>query len=118
MQARHAAGSRGEDRDLPERLLHQFKGRQGVFPRGNGSVQRCLRVVLWGNDLADLLGLDTLIANFSPFSQVRIYDIEARAFRRFFALPDDEWKWHFDVPAFGLPLIALDFHHTSDFGST
>lgn len=47
-----------------------------------------------------------------------VYDVEATAFRRFFALPDDEWKWSFDIPAFKLRLIALDFNHTSDFGST
>ena len=49
---------------------------------------------------------------------VPVYDIDATAFRRFFELPGDEWKWHFDVPEFGLRLIALDFNHTSDFGTT
>jgi hypothetical protein len=47
-----------------------------------------------------------------------VYDIEALAFRRFFVLPGDRWKWTFDVPAFGLRFVALDLHHTSDFGST
>lgn len=47
-----------------------------------------------------------------------VYDIEATAFRRFFALPGDEWKWHFDVPEFGLRLIALDLNHVSDAGTT
>lgn len=47
-----------------------------------------------------------------------VYDIDAQAFRTFFALPEDEWKWRFDLPDFGLRLIALDFNHTSDFGST
>lgn len=47
-----------------------------------------------------------------------VYDPEARAFRAFFALPDDEWKWSFDLPLFGIGFVALDLHHTSDFGTT
>ncbi len=47
-----------------------------------------------------------------------VYDIEATAFRKFFALPGDEWKWTLDVPGFDLRLIALDFNHTSDVGTT
>jgi hypothetical protein len=47
-----------------------------------------------------------------------VYDVEAAAFRKFFALPDDEWKWHFDVPDFGLRFVALDLNHTSDLGTT
>jgi hypothetical protein len=44
--------------------------------------------------------------------------VEAKAFRRFFALPDEGWKWRFDLPAFGLRLLALDLSHTSDHGTT
>jgi hypothetical protein len=47
-----------------------------------------------------------------------VYDIEATAFRRFFELPGDEWKWHFDVPDFGVRFIALDLNHISDTGTT
>lgn len=47
-----------------------------------------------------------------------VYDIKAAAFRRFFELPGDEWKWHFDVPEFGVRFVALDFNHISDFGTT
>lgn len=47
-----------------------------------------------------------------------VYDIDATAFRRFFELPDDEWKWHFDVPGFDVRFIALDLNHISDFGTT
>ena len=47
-----------------------------------------------------------------------VYDVEATAFRKFFALPGDRWKWAFDVPAFGVRFIALDLEHTSDFGTT
>ena len=47
-----------------------------------------------------------------------VYDIEATAYREFFALPGDEWKWHFDLPGFDLRLIALDLNHIQDFGTT
>lgn len=47
-----------------------------------------------------------------------VYDPQATAFRKFFELPGDEWKWRFDLPAFGLRLIALDLNHISDFGTT
>ena len=47
-----------------------------------------------------------------------VYDVDAVAFRRFYELPTDEWKWHFDLPQFDLRLIALDLNHTSDFGTT
>lgn len=47
-----------------------------------------------------------------------VYDIEARAFREFFALPGDEWKWYFDLPEFDAQFIALDLNHITDFGTT
>jgi hypothetical protein len=47
-----------------------------------------------------------------------VYDIEATAFRQFFALPGEQWKWHFDVPEFGVRFVALDFSHLSDQGTT
>ncbi|QDV15165.1 hypothetical protein CA51_50770 [Rosistilla oblonga] len=47
-----------------------------------------------------------------------VYDVDATAFRKFFELPGDEWKWHFDIPQFDLRVIALDFNHISDFGTT
>ena len=47
-----------------------------------------------------------------------VYDVAATAFRRFFELPGDEWKWHFDVPAFGVRFVALDLNHISDMGTT
>lgn len=46
-----------------------------------------------------------------------VYDVDATAFRRFFELPDDEWKWHFDLPEFDLRFVGLDFNHISDFGT-
>ena len=47
-----------------------------------------------------------------------VYDVEAQAYREFFALPGDEWKWHLDLPDFDIRFIALDLQHISDFGST
>lgn len=47
-----------------------------------------------------------------------VYDIEARVYRDFFALPGDEWKWHFDLPDFDLRFIAVDLQHIGDFGTT
>ena len=47
-----------------------------------------------------------------------VYDIDATAFRKFFELPGDEWKWHFDVPDFGVRFVALDLNHISDMGTT
>jgi len=46
------------------------------------------------------------------------YDIEATAFREFFELPEDEWKWQLAVPRFGVRFAALDLNHTSDIGTT
>lgn len=47
-----------------------------------------------------------------------VYDVEAAAFRKFFPLPDEGWKWHFDIPDFGVRFIALDLHHIQDMGTT
>lgn len=47
-----------------------------------------------------------------------VYDIDATAYRMFFELPDDEWKWHFKIPDFNICFIALDLNHISDFGTT
>ncbi|QDU11953.1 metallophosphoesterase [Gimesia aquarii] len=46
-----------------------------------------------------------------------VYDVDATAFCRFFELPDEEWKWHFEIPEFGVRFIGLDFNHISDFGN-
>ncbi len=47
-----------------------------------------------------------------------VYDVEATAYREFFALPGDEWKWHFDVADFDVRFLALDIQHISDIGNT
>lgn len=46
-----------------------------------------------------------------------VYDVDATAYRKFFALPGDEWKWHFDFPKFGVRFIALDLNHVQDHGT-
>lgn len=50
--------------------------------------------------------------------KIPVYDIDATAFRRFFALPGDEWKWHFDISRFGVRFVALDLNHISDMGTS
>ena len=47
-----------------------------------------------------------------------VYDVTATAFRKYFALPGNEWYWHHDVPAFGVRFVAVDLNHTQDFGTT
>lgn len=47
-----------------------------------------------------------------------VYDINATAFREFFELPNEEWKWYFDVPDFDVRFVALDLNHISDLGTT
>lgn len=47
-----------------------------------------------------------------------VYDVEATAFRNFFPLPDNGWKWRFDIPDFSVRFIALDLHHIQDMGTT
>jgi hypothetical protein len=47
-----------------------------------------------------------------------VYDVAATAYRDFFALPGDEWKWHFDVPEFDVRFVALDLNHIQDLGTT
>lgn len=50
--------------------------------------------------------------------QEPVYDVNATAFRRFFELPEEEWKWHLDVPGFDVRFLALDLNHISDMGTT
>jgi len=47
-----------------------------------------------------------------------VYDVEATAYRTFFPLPDEGWKWRFDIAAFGARFLALDASHTQDHAST
>lgn len=52
------------------------------------------------------------------YPPIASYDINGTTFRKFFELPDDEWKWSFRIPEFNLTLLALDIQHISDFGTT
>lgn len=47
-----------------------------------------------------------------------VYDVDAVAFRSFFPLPEDGWKWRLDLPRFGVRFLALDASHTRDQGTT
>lgn len=47
-----------------------------------------------------------------------VYDINATAFCKFFDLPGDKWKWHFDLPDFKVRFVALDLNHIQDRGTT
>jgi hypothetical protein len=47
-----------------------------------------------------------------------VYDVEATAYREFFPLPDDGWKWRFEIPGFDVRFLALDLSHTPDQGTT
>lgn len=52
------------------------------------------------------------------YPEITSYDLDATAFRKFFELPGDEWKWSFVIPEFDVTFIALDLNHLSDFGTT
>ncbi|MBL9179504.1 MAG: metallophosphoesterase [Verrucomicrobiaceae bacterium] len=47
-----------------------------------------------------------------------VYDVEAKAYRDFFVLPGDEWKWEIAFPGFDARFIALDLEHIQDMGTT
>ena len=46
------------------------------------------------------------------------YDTNATAYRRFFELPGDEWKWTFTLPDHQATFVALDLNHIADYGTT
>jgi len=52
------------------------------------------------------------------YPPVAVYDTNAVAFRRFFELPGEEWRWEFSIPAFDVTFLALDLNHITDFGTT
>lgn len=47
-----------------------------------------------------------------------VYDVEAAAYREFFALPGNEWNYVLAFPDFSARFIALDLEHISDMGTT
>lgn len=52
------------------------------------------------------------------YPPLQVYDVDATAYRKFFELPDSEWKWYFNIPDFNLCFVALDLNHIQDFGTT
>lgn len=47
-----------------------------------------------------------------------VYDVEAKAYRDFFALPGNEWNWTLAFPDFEARFLALDLEHIQDMGTT
>lgn len=47
-----------------------------------------------------------------------VYDVAAKVYREFFALPGNEWRWAFAFPDFDARFIALDLEHIQDMGTT
>jgi hypothetical protein len=47
-----------------------------------------------------------------------VYDVDAAAYREFFALPGNEWNWTLTFPEFTARFIALDLEHIQDMGTT
>jgi hypothetical protein len=54
----------------------------------------------------------------APPKDHAVYDLHATAFREFFVLPGDEWKWAFTLPRFRVRFLALDLNHIRDVGTT
>ncbi len=54
----------------------------------------------------------------TKYPEIASYDVNATAFRKFFELPGEEWKWIYRIPNFNVTLIALDIQHITDFGTT
>lgn len=67
--------------------------------------------------LPTLGNLDRKIRPSSDGPQKPAYDIAATAYRKFFALPGEEWHWTFSIPDFDLQLVSVDMNHTGDFGT-
>lgn len=47
-----------------------------------------------------------------------VYDVEAKSYREFFALPGNEWNWVLRFPEFEARFVALDLEHIQDMGTT
>lgn len=52
-----------------------------------------------------------------PPADHMVYDTLATAFREFFELPCDEWKWQFRLPEHKIRFLALDLNHIHDYGN-
>lgn len=46
-----------------------------------------------------------------------VYDTSATAYRRFFNLPGDEWKWFLNIHNLNVTFISLDTGHINDYGT-
>ncbi len=46
-----------------------------------------------------------------------VYDVEAQAFRRFFAFPGAEWRWDLTIPDFDVQFLSVDSPHMNDVGT-
>ena len=53
-----------------------------------------------------------------PPENYMVYDTLSTAFRSFFELPGDEWKWSFEVPDYNIQFIGVDLNHIGDIGTT
>lgn len=97
--------------------LHE-KGKEGI--KAYSALIRNNRELFRSTPFLPILGNhDRELTPRGPKPPVHaVYDIEAIAFREFFALPGDEWKWYFDFPEFDARFIALDLNHITDFGTT
>jgi len=51
-----------------------------------------------------------------PPADYMVYDTISTAFTEFFELPDDEWKWSFEIPHFNIQFLTLDLNHIKDIG--
>lgn len=52
-----------------------------------------------------------------PPKENPVYDVEAKSYCKFFALPGETWVWQFALPDFGLRVFALDANHIQDMGT-
>lgn len=47
-----------------------------------------------------------------------VYDTLSTAYINFFELPEDEWKWRFEIPNYNIQFFAVDLNHIKDIGTT
>lgn len=52
-----------------------------------------------------------------PAPGAAVYDVDATAYLRMFALPDAGWRWAFSIPQADAVFFSLDIEHVSDLGT-
>jgi len=52
-----------------------------------------------------------------PASGAAVYDVDATAYLRMFALPGVGWRWAFSIPQADAVFFSLDIEHVSDLGT-